>query len=187
MKNTNNISPKFSFFKAPITNTIPYESIGLAEAYKVISGTYVQKQTLQLRSIIDKKENSNYKINNFPYVTFSGTFSSRNEKALIKHSGLIAIDFDHLEDVHIIKNILLADPFFETELLFISPNGNGLKWIIEISISEKYSHRKMFQAIYNYIKRTYSIEIDKACKDVSRATFLCYDPDAYINPKYLIK
>lgn len=179
--------PEFNFFKAPITNTIPYKSIGLAEAHEVISGTYFQKQTQHLRSITDKKENSIYKKNNFPYVTISGTFSRRNEKALIKHSGLIAIDFDHLQDVHNTKTKLLVDTYFDTELLFISPNGNGLKWIISINISDKYPHKTMFQAIYNYIKRTYSIEIDKACKDVSRATFLCYDPDAYINPKYLIK
>lgn len=186
MKKRNNTYQKFSSFKAPVTNVLPYKNINLVDAYNAISGKYLQKQTQQLRLISAKDENRKFKAAHFPYVTFSGTFTQRNEKSLIKHSGLIAIDFDHLEDVEKTKLQLLKDPYFETQLIFISPNGSGLKWIININISEQYPHLTMFEAIFFYIKRTYSIEIDKACKDVSRATFLCYDPEAWINPKYLI-
>ena len=187
MKNHNNkIQTQFSFFKESIFNTQPYKDIGLADTFKAITGDYFKEPTQQLRLISDKNDNRKYKASHFPYVTFSGTFSKRNEKALIKHSGLIAIDFDHLEDVETTKLQLLKDVHFPTELLFVSPNGNGLKWIISIDNFEKYNHLEMFNAIYNYIKDTYSIEIDKACKDISRATFLCYDPDAYIRPRHLI-
>ena len=72
-------------------------------------------------------------------------------------------------------------------MLFISPNGNGLKWIVSIELTEKINHGQMFQALYNYIKDTYSSEVDKACKDVSRATFLCCDPEAYIRSKHLVQ
>ncbi len=187
MKKQNIIASKISFFEEPVTNTRPYKNIRLVDAFRAITSDYLKEPTQQLRSISEKDENRNFKAKHFPYVTFSGTFTQRKEKALIQHSGLIAIDFDHVKNVANLKSELLRDPYFETQLLFISPNGNGLKWIIPIDISEQYSHAKMFQAIYNYIKRTYSIEIDKACKDVSRATFLCYDPDAFINPKYLIQ
>jgi hypothetical protein len=136
--------------------------------------------------IYDKDNNRNYKAKHFPYVTFSGIFEHRNNDSILTHSSLIAIDFDHLENVQQTKLQLLKDPYFQTQLLFISPNGNGLKWIVSIEVSEQFPHGKMFQAIFNYIKETYSIEVDKACKDVSRATFLCYDPEAFIHPKYLI-
>ncbi len=179
--------PQFSFFKAPVQNTDPYKNIGLKDAYLVITGKYLKTPTKKLRLIEDKVENRNFKASQFPYVTFSGTFISRNEKSLIEHSGLIALDFDHIKNLQEIKSKLLIDPFLETELLFISPNGNGIKWIVQIDISGKYSHAEMFLALFNYIKNTYEIEIDKACKDVSRATFLCYDPEAYINPKHLVK
>jgi hypothetical protein len=139
-----------------------------------------------LRTITDKNINREYKAVNFPYATFSGIFETRRESSLIQHSGLIAIDFDHLEAIEETKLKLLKDPYFETELLFISPNGNGLKWIIAIDI-QKFSHVEYFQAIFNYIKKTYSIEIDKACKDVCRATFLSYDPSAFIHPKHLVQ
>ncbi len=180
------IQPQFSFYKAPVTNIYPAKSIGLLDVYKAISGQYFAKQTIKLRLISDKNENRKYKATHFPYVTFSGIFSKRNEASLIQHSGLIALDFDHLEDVEKTKLQLLKDPYFETQLLFVSPNGNGLKWVIEIDITEQFPHGKMFQAIFNYIKRTYSISIDKVCKNISRATFLCHDPEAWLHPKYFI-
>ena len=187
MKNSKIIYHKFSSFKAPITNVLPYKNITLADVYHAISGTYFQRQTQQLRLISVKDENRKFKATHFPYVCFSGTFKQRNEKSLIQHSGLIAIDFDHLEDVEKTKLQLLKDKYFETQLLFISPNGNGLKWIVSIDVSEEYPHGEMFRAIFNYIKDTYSIEVDRACKDISRATFLCYDPQAFIRPKYLVQ
>ena len=51
---------------------------------------------------------------------------------------------------------------------------------------DNYSHSYYFRALFNYIKETYSIEIDKSCRDVARASFLCYDPDAFIHPKHLV-
>jgi len=185
MKNTDNKTEKFSFFKAPITNIIPYKTINLIDVFKFITGEYCKPQTFILRSIPDKIQNRKCKASKFPYVTFSGIFETRNEKSIIKHSGLMAIDFDHLKAIEDTKLQLLKDPYFETELLFISPNGSGLKWIIAIDV-ERYSHAVYFQAIFNYIKHTYSIEIDKACKDVSRATFLSYDATAFIHPKHLV-
>ena len=186
MKNNIDNKPIFSFFKAPVTNTTPYKSITLNDAFNVITGEYCKPQTHLLRTITDKNHNREYKAANFPYATFSGIFETRRESSLIKHSGLIAIDFDHLDAIEETKLQLLKDPYFEPELLFISPNGNGLKWIITIDI-QKFSHVEYFQAIFNYIKKTYSIEIDKACKDVSRATFLSYDPSAFIHPKHLVQ
>jgi len=185
MKNNNNKQPKFSFFNAPVTNTRPFKNITLFDVYRAIKTGYLKEETQALRMITDKVENRKFKATYFPYVTFSGIFSQRNEHSLIKHSRLIALDFDHLQDLPGLKKKLRKDRYFETELLFTSPNGNGLKWIVSIDISDRYPHATMFQAIYNYIKKTYSVEIDKACKDVSRATFLCFDNEVYLNPKYM--
>ncbi|MCK5278358.1 MAG: hypothetical protein KAK04_07470, partial [Cyclobacteriaceae bacterium] len=43
-------------------------------------------------------------------------------------------------------------------------------------------HREQFYAIEKYYKEEFNIEIDKACKDVSRAMLLSYDPEIYWNP-----
>ncbi len=187
MNNKTNIKQKFSFFKAPVTNVTPYRDITLLDAYRVITGKYYKTHTQKLRSITEKQENRKYKATHFPYCTFSGIFTRRNEDALIRHSNYIALDFDHIENIETLKRRLLKDPYFQTELLFVSANGAGLKWILSINVSGKYSHADWFLAIYNYINETYNIEIDKACRDIPRASFLCYDPDAFIHPKYLVQ
>ena len=187
MKNNSENKQKFSFFKAPVTNITPYRDITLLDAYRVITGKYYKPQTKKLRFISDKQENRHYKSTHFPYCTFSGIFTRRNEDSLINHSNYIALDFDHIENIEILKRQLLKDPYFQTELLFVSPNGAGLKWLVSIDVNGKYSHADWFQALYNYIHETYSIKIDKSCRDIARASFLCHDPDAFIHPKYLVR
>ncbi len=173
----------FSFFKAPVRNTIPHKSITLFDAYNYIVGDYAKQRTEKLRNIKDPKQARQYKASTFDYCTFSGMFQTRNDKALISHSGLLCIDFDHLQSVDLLRKQLLQDEYFETQLLFVSPSGDGLKWIISIDTKQS-THSNYFAAVANYILRTYGVEVDKSGRDISRACFLPYDPQAYINPLY---
>jgi hypothetical protein len=141
---------------------------------------------LNIRQLQDKANSRDFKAQSFDYVTFSGTFRKRSDKDLLKHSGLITIDFDHVQDIEQLKQTLLNDEYFDTELLFVSPSGDGLKWIISIDLTRG-SHQLLFKAIAAYIKKTYNLEVDKSGKDISRACFLPYDNNIFINPKYLIQ
>ncbi|NCB83404.1 MAG: VirE protein [Bacteroidia bacterium] len=178
----------FSFFKAPVRNTIPHKSISLLDAYNYIVGDYAKQRTEKLRSIEDLKQARQFKASTFDYCTFSGMFQTRNDKALISHSGLLCIDFDHLQSVDLLRKQLLQDEYFETQLLFVSPSGDGIKWIISISppVGDLggFSHSNYFAAVANYILQTYGVEVDKSGRDISRACFLPHDPQAYINPIY---
>ena len=185
----------FSFFKAPVRNTIPHKSICLLDAYNYIVGDYAKQRTEKLRSIKDQKQARQFKASTFDYCAFSGMFTTRNDKALVSHSGLLCIDFDHLQSVDLLRNQLLQDEYFDTQLLFRSPSGDGLKWIIQIStpLGEPaigirqlvgFSHSDFFAAVANYMLQTYSVAVDKSGRDISRACFLPHDPDAYINPLY---
>lgn len=176
--------PKFSYFNAPVSNIYPKSTVSLVEVYELIKSTPYTSKTEQLRAKQTKDEARKFKASKFDYATFSGIFEKRNDKALISHSGLLTIDFDHIENLKLLKNKLLNDEYFETELLFVSPSGDGLKWIIPIDITES-THQNFFNAIANYIKEVYQLEVDKSGKDVSRACFLPSDPEVYINPKYL--
>lgn len=178
-----NKGPRFSFFRVPVTNTRPLKSINIADAYAYITGHYAETRTRQLRSMTDKAEARLYKAANFDYATFCGQFRTRNDKDILQPSGLICLDFDHLHDVEGLFQALLEDEYFETELLFRSPSGHGLKWIIPIA-ENTLTHADYFRSVANYIKQTYRVEIDKSGKDLSRACFLCHDPQAHINPKY---
>ena len=176
----------FSFFKAPIKNTIPHKTVSLVQVYNAITGGYYKQHTEKLRSISDTVQARKYKAANFDYCTFSGVFTARNDKSLITHSELMCIDFDHVQNTDTLRQALLADEYFDTQLLFVSPSGDGLKWIIEID-TRKASHGEYFASVANYILQTYSFEVDKSGKDISRACFIPFDPNAFINPLLLNK
>ena len=178
-----NDTPLFSFFKAPIRNTMPYRDITPYQVWQYLTGPYAARATAALRSLTDRKEARQYKAGHFAYACFSGTFSKRSDDALVKASGLMCIDFDHVGDVDALKAKLLADPSLETVLAFRSPSGDGLKWVIAVDLSEM-SHLRMFAAVCNYLKSRYGVEADPSGRDVSRACFLPHDPDAYLNPDY---
>lgn len=171
----------FSFFRSPITNIQPYKSITLVDVFHYITGDYARARTEKLRSFSDAKRARNFKAANFDYCTFSGIFTVRNDKALVEHSGLLCLDFDHLKDVDGLFRRLLEDEYFETQLLFRSPSGDGLKWIVPINVAEM-PHADYFRAVANYVLETYGVEVDKSGKDVPRACFLPFDPEAFINP-----
>jgi len=176
--------PKFSYYKAPVSNVYPENALSVVDVFNLIKSEDYASITNQLRSFTDKNEARKFKATQFDYITFSGTFSKRNDKALLNHSGLLTIDFDHIPNLQQLKNQLLQDEYFETEILFVSPSGDGLKWIIPIDITES-THQNFFNAIAAYIKEVYQVEDDKSVKDISRACFLPFDPEVYINPKYL--
>jgi hypothetical protein len=176
----------FSFFKAPITNTKPHKAVSLLQVYNAIKGDYYKDRTQKLQAISDVVQARQFKAANFDYCTFSGVFTTRSDKALIKHSGLLCLDFDHLQNVEKLRFQLLQDEYFDTQLLFVSPSGNGLKWIISIDATTM-PHGDYFAAVANYILQTYGIAVDKSGKDISRACFLPHDSEAYINPIHLKK
>lgn len=177
-------SPTFSYFTKPISNVTPNKQVSLIEVYHLIKGNDFASCTNTLRNISEPKEVRKYKAQNFDYVTFSGSFSKRNDANLQRHSGLLTIDFDHIEDITSLKLSLINDHYFETELLFASPSGDGLKWVIPIDLTQA-KHQEYFKAVANYVSNTYKIEVDQSGKDISRACFLPHDTDVFINPKYL--
>lgn len=175
---------EFSFYKKPIRNVTPSGVLNLVDAYHLIKGSTYEEVTEDYRWLIGSKEGKEFKKENFDSCTYSGTFSNRKDECLLKHSGLLTLDFDHVEDVVELKLKLLQDEYLGIELLYVSPSGDGIKCIIKIDLSIG-THEEYFEGVANYIKATHFIGIDESGKNVSRACFLCHDPDVYINPNYL--
>ena len=130
----------------------------------------------KLRQCTDEKERKELK-KQLPSICFSGKFSRREDKSLIEHSGLIAIDFDHVnERLPELKDRLKKDKY--TFMLFVSPSGDGLKLVVKIPNSIQ-THAKSAAALTDY----YQDEKLDEFKDVSRICFESYDPDIYYNPE----
>ena len=115
-----------------------------------------------------------------PYVCFSGTFSKRDDKSIIEHSGLAVLDFDHMPDkiIEECKNYLKGCNFVYA--VWVSPSGNGLKVLVRIpdSIEE---HKDYYIGIVKYFSKDYEDYIDETSINLSRACFESYDPDIYVN------
>lgn len=189
-KNLSQKLPTFSLFKAPVMNVEPCRSVDVADIYKYITTSMEAWQaTKQLRAITDSQEARKFKASHFDFATFSGVFSYRRDDRLVQHSGLLCLDFDHVGDLSALRRLrqlLLADTKFETWLLFISPSGDGLKWVISIDLS-RCDHRTWFRALQNYVRQTYGLEVDEKCSNVSRTCFLPFDPLCYVHPDVLLQ
>lgn len=172
-------SMRFSVFKAPITNTLPLKSVTLQDVYTVIRSAKYSDVTARLRAMETKPERDLCKKYELDYVTFSGTFTKRSDSSLVNHSGYFCVDIDHIGnqiDIDLILNKLLN--FYHPALFFKSPSGDGLKLVYKIDI-ESASHIEYYFAFEDYFKTEHNIDIDIACKDVSRACFLCHDEDCF--------
>ena len=112
-------------------------------------------------------------------IMFNGTFSERKDDGLIQHSGLCVLDFDKYPDAKTLKaerKRLMDCPY--VYMMFTSPSGNGLKVVIRTPESDKFEHKRRFEAYKEYIQSNY---FDVANSNVSRVCFESYDPEAYLN------
>jgi predicted P-loop ATPase len=108
-----------------------------------------------------------------PAVTISGTFSQRNQRSLITHSGFICIDIDNFKgNVQELKN----DQY--TYFLFTSASGRGIAIIVRIN---KDKHQESFQFLRKYYIENYNVHIDPAPQNIASLRFVSYDDKATIN------
>lgn len=109
-----------------------------------------------------------------PAVSISGTFSVRNAKGIIAHSGFICIDIDNFNGNEMeLKN----DQF--TYFLFKSASGKGIAIIVKIN---KDKHQESFQFLRKYYIENYNVHIDPAPQNIASLRFVSFDETAVINP-----
>lgn len=138
------------------------------------NGTY-QHISLSIANETDKHKRQELK-KNLPYFTPSGTFSTRSIKGLTKHSGILSIDFDNLDDIDSLEAQLRANEY--TFAVFRSVSQRGLCCLVKIDPEQ---HLQSFLELEVYYWRLFSASVDPSCKDVSRARFVSYDPNLYVN------
>ena len=178
-------APLFSLYDPPITNTRPCKNISLEQSYFFVKHGELKAKTEKIRAETEEDVQQKIKKDTLPYVTFSGTFTSRANDNLINNSGFFCVDLDHTDIM--LKDTLSGDTVINPVLIFVSPRGKGLKLVIYIHGAKAENHTTYFQAIEKYFQDTYQMAIDEACKDVSRACFLCHDPEVYYNPEGFIE
>lgn len=115
-----------------------------------------------------------------PCILFNGTFSERNSNSLIKHSGLMIVDFDkYPSDKEMFNHLELLKQNKHFVLLFISPSGTGIKGVVKVSNElDKVTHPKIFTQFQDDFNFDYW---DKSNSNIDRVCFESYDPNIYVN------
>ena len=144
-----------------------------------IKGGRNKELVVQIRKEKDKAKRNELK-KSLPSICFSGTFNKRSDSGLIKHSGLICLDFDGYPK----KKDLQQDKVkFEKSkfvfAVFLSPSGNGLKVLIKIP-ADADNHKKYFNALNKHFASSY---FDTTSKNISRVCYESYDATLYYNPE----
>ena len=163
-----------SIFENILITDKPYLT-SIAEITHRIKTGASKKQIEIIRATSDPAQ-KNIEKGRLPSICFSGQFKRRAIAGLVKHSGYVCVDFDHLGDrLESFKERLKSDKY--VLIVFISPSGDGLKIIIKIP-ANKETHIGSCRAIADY----YQDESLDNFEDVSRVCYESYDPDIYYNP-----
>lgn len=169
----------FSLYPNLVIADKPSANIDINQLMEIIKFGYIKDIITTLRGPVSPKEYAGIKKESIPCVTLSGIFTHRDGTHLVKHSGLMQVDIDKVEDYELIFNKLCKDEYIY--VCFRSPGGKGIKAIVKINPSPE-THKSQFQALEIYFKNHYGITIDSLCKDLARAMLLSYDPAIYCNP-----
>lgn len=112
-----------------------------------------------------------------PCYTPSGVFSVRNSEGLVKHSGVLCIEWDKVEDCSELKDLLGSLPFIYYGGL--SCSGKGIFALIKIADPTK--HREYFRALSEYFDGI-GYEVDRSGSDVCRLRVASFDDTPIFNP-----
>ena len=169
---------KISYYSNGITQTRPDKTLDVSEVLAVIKRPGLRARIEALRAEADTDKQAELKAA-LPYVTWSGQFQQRKkDDPTFLHSGLLCLDFDHLDNVKAARAKIEKDPF--VMVAFTSPRGAGLKVVVRIP-TDRAEHEKAFRSAAHYFKSKYNLTADESGKDVSRACFMSHDPEAYAN------
>ncbi|AIJ37069.1 VapE domain-containing protein [Flavobacterium psychrophilum] len=129
----------------------------------------------------NKTEAYNKAKKSLPAFTPSAKFvGGRKLEFLAEYSKCIILDIDKLNEKDLQKAKHSSNQSEFTFASFISPSGNGLKILVNIS-SDKANHKEAFLLVQAHYESILKLEIDKSGKDVTRLCFYSFDENLYLN------
>jgi len=167
---------RISIFKN-IKTTVPLKDTGVYKVLEYIKNGQYKKDVANIR-IESEKEKRNELKSKLPYVTFAGTFLSRSNANLKTHSGLACLDFDDVDNLEDLRELINLDLF--TFASFVSPSGDGLKVLVKIpTVDNNDDYQDYYIELINHYKKYH--ELDKGTKDIARACYLSFDEKLFLN------
>lgn len=163
------------------SNTLPAKRMSVDYALRQIQEGEYREYADKVRNARTGEELDRAKFD-APGFSFSGIFERRGKDRLIRHSGIMAIDIDHLDgDVFSEKERLMKNPYVYS--VFLSISGKGLKVLVKVPESLDAESHKLY---YRAIAEDFGVEEDRRAQDVARYTNVTYDPDLHLNSGALV-
>ena len=169
---------KISYYKT-VKSSAPSKDIEVSKVLDLIREGEYEQLIKNVRFYIGDDVKRSEEKQKLPLISFCGTFITRKKDGgLKKASGIACLDFDHLEDVSLTKSRVMSDEY--TMSAFVSPSGDGLKVLVKIPLVDNDADYKSF---YSELRKHYDQygETDAATSDISRITYVSFDPELYTN------
>jgi len=164
-------------FNKKTTNPADVRPVDLYKALTSIKDGKYKVEIAKVRLETNKEKRTVLK-NQLNGFVFSGTFSYRNAKSLKQSSGLAMLDFDNVDDLTELREKIDTDNY--TFSSFVSPSGNGLKALVKIPlVPDDKTYKEYYLKIQEHFDKY--AKTDDSTKDISRFTYVSYDPDLFLN------
>lgn len=154
------------------------EEVSLEYMLGAIKEGAYRKQIEALRQLNEEDYGEQKK--KLPHFTPSGTFNKhRRMEELKEYSQVIILDIDKVDEhAETIRD--KTAKIGHTLASFVSPSGRGVKILVNTA-STRENHEQTFKEVVSFYEKELEVEVDISGKDVSRACFVSYDPDLYLN------
>lgn len=167
---------------------------------------YIKKDTLKditikIRNTNDEKEKRELK-SKLPVALFSCLIKENmihSINNIEEHTNLLILDYDHIDNIDEL-NIIIEKLKKDNRIHFLykSASGKGFKIVIKVYLDTIVSinsdmldeqvnkaYNEAYKIYYDYIDNLFfdiiGYNADQNAKDISRCSYLAYDPDCYFN------
>ena len=171
--NNNNMTKLVSYFSSVANSHKPQGSLPLSS---ILFPERVRAKVEALRALPYGSAEFNQAKRQMPCYTPSGVFEVRNSEGLICHSGVLCVEWDKVEDVDALKDLLGGLPF--VYYAGLSCSGRGVFALVKIADPTK--HRAYFRALANYFGGI-GYKVDESGKDVCRLRVASWDGSPIFN------
>lgn len=115
-------------------------------------------------------------------VMAHGQFQSRSQGTLVKHSGFVCLDIDHLgADLPAKRAAIQQDR--HTYAVHVSMGGDGLcVWVKVKTKADGSDHTHVYDHVASYYSEMYGVLCDPAAANLGKCRAFSYDPQLYQNP-----
>lgn len=163
-----------SYYKNVTNSRTPIGSLPLTS---ILFSERVRARVEALRALPYGSEAFSQAKRSMPCYTPSGVFSVRNSEGLVKHSGVLCIEWDAVADCSELKELLGGLPF--VYYAGLSCSGRGVFALVKIA--EPTKHREYFKALSEYFGGI-GYRVDESGKDVCRLRVASWDGSPVFNP-----